>query len=1397
MSKIFYAQENIRNKFKDYTSQKIREQLVNLYALTDDVQESENIISTLYSTANNSWGTEITLEQSDNKPYTYCIYNNGQIGNAPKDKYFVLTDNYYFADSPTNSTRWYTLDEMAQKPVSVSPSNVQPDIFSKTTGEKVPAYQHTDKQGITKYLIRKDKLENQDNFKWLTYDEVEDTEYSFEEIYKPLHFVNVGTDTATVQLELYGTNDGGIQNNDHVYEYSFDGFTWQQFELNIPVGLTPDDRITVKGPTINCNDILYIRTHNDHDYLNTYSNLHFILSGDIKAYGNILSLSHKNDFFNPHINDAQIRLLNLFEDCTTLQRSPIIPETDCTDYMCDHMFYNCGNLSEIHCYIPLYSNIYKVQFRHNEWMFGVPESCRLFCYSKEQMPSHTNLYFIKPLSLRAVNGNCKIIFKNTVSTQGVEGTPLSEKEYWYTKSCTFRNDLYWIKYNIGDIIELKDGETVYFKGHKSAVTTSSSYMQFEITGDQNAYIIAGGNTSSLLSEDENTFSTMKAYNNVGTNIFRKLFASCTNLKIAPELPVENVRQHCYGSMFMGCTSLINMPVLYANEMITGAYQYMFSGCTSLTEIQPLLAFKLNNTCYRGMFSHCTSLTRAPELSATELSKQCYESMFNGCISLASIPELRFTTAAESCCASMFNNCVAIDIVNQNDEFTLKPTKLYNKSYYKMFAGCKKLSKAPEICAIELDDACCASMFNGCTSLISAPTLLAIKLALGCYTTMFEGCISLNYIECLSEIDCTSGDYTTNWLRGVAETGIFKCKNMNHWLDNSDNGIPHGWITTEIETSFYIENLDPTNTKVSLKQYGTSQRTFEYSFDDAHWLPYTIGENLPLSYNGRIYFRGNERTYSSQDSNNYIYFICDGKQYVIGGNINSLITENKNKYKSILYDDTHKYLCYNMFAGNQGLFDASKLKLPGVAVDYCYNQMFKNCTGLVGLPALPSLSLGKSCYESMFDCCTSVTDPMSVLPASNFINDTSVDSYKCMFHACTSLLKTPKILLRDITDHKTCQGMFTGCNSLNEIHCYTTAQNENDCLGMFASTPTENVNFYGTNSVGEYNNDYDYTITNVTWPNVLNDNWNKKFYCRFCDRRIGSTDVGFYTFIAAGSETKILVKTSALVNSPETLTYNYFNLFAYEPEAFKILYVTSPYTSEYNNSNLLISKVDPTGVYIKNNGSINISINTFDYLVDTTNLTTYNIVGKAKYWHDAPKSDSQWVCGFKTYNYDSTNDTSIFTTDTVLLPSTYEGDVLGSRPYADITTGTSGSDILDRLNKSVHIIYPTKHTSITGYTETTIEDIDTTSYPCTINQNMGLENKKFTRFKVNNRLFTYISVPNDVTASRTGVIVTPLRYFPINPYTLPKDLYNFDSMTKQITWNTTWNFYGLFENVSLR
>lgn len=219
MSKIFYAQENIRNKFKDYTSPKMREQLVNLYALTDDVQESENIISTLYSTANNSWGTEITLEQSDNKPYTCCIYNNGQIGNVPKDKYFVLTDNYYFADSPTNSTRWYTLDEMAQKSVSVSPSNIQPDIFSKTTGEKVPAYQYTDKQGNTKYLIRKDKLENEANFRWLTYDEVENTEYSFEEIYKPLHFVNIGTGAATVQLEMSGCRlESSVIQDDSLYK---------------------------------------------------------------------------------------------------------------------------------------------------------------------------------------------------------------------------------------------------------------------------------------------------------------------------------------------------------------------------------------------------------------------------------------------------------------------------------------------------------------------------------------------------------------------------------------------------------------------------------------------------------------------------------------------------------------------------------------------------------------------------------------------------------------------------------------------------------------------------------------------------------------------------------------------------------------------------------------------------------------------------------------------------------------------------------------------------------------------------------------------------------------------------------------------------------------------------
>lgn len=116
--------------------------------------------------------------------------------------------------------------------------------------------------------------------------------------------------------------------------------------------------------------------------------------------------------------------------------------------------------------------------------------------------------------------------------------------------------------------------------------------------------------------------------------YLELFANCTNLTSAPELPAMTLAMFCYQSMFENCTNLIIAPeVLPATTLVGGCYQSMFSGCISLTSAPKLPATTLDASCYAQMFSGCTSLIAAPELPATTLLSGCYDRMFNGCANL--------------------------------------------------------------------------------------------------------------------------------------------------------------------------------------------------------------------------------------------------------------------------------------------------------------------------------------------------------------------------------------------------------------------------------------------------------------------------------------------------------------------------------------------------------------------------------------------------------------------------------------------------------------------------------------------------------------------------------------------------------------------------------------------
>lgn len=161
----------------------------------------------------------------------------------------------------------------------------------------------------------------------------------------------------------------------------------------------------------------------------------------------------------------------------------------------------------------------------------------------------------------------------------------------------------------------------------------------KITGKENTdygFLISGaeiscmGNIENLLDYE---VVANGAHPIMASYCFYLLFAKCTGLISAPELPAMTLTSSCYERIFSGCTSLRIAPKLPAMTMVFKCYYLMFSGCTSLISAPPLPATTIASDCYFGMFSGCTKLENLPRLPATTLGSNCYFNMFKDCTSI--------------------------------------------------------------------------------------------------------------------------------------------------------------------------------------------------------------------------------------------------------------------------------------------------------------------------------------------------------------------------------------------------------------------------------------------------------------------------------------------------------------------------------------------------------------------------------------------------------------------------------------------------------------------------------------------------------------------------------------------------------------------------------------------
>ena len=257
--------------------------------------------------------------------------------------------------------------------------------------------------------------------------------------------------------------------------------------------------------------------------------------------------------------------------------------------------------------------------------------------------------------------------------------------------------------------------------------------------------------------------------------------------------------------------------------------------------------------------------------------------------------------------------------------------------------------------------------------------------------------------------------------------------------------------------------------VRLAQVGTPYEiSLEYSTDESHWKPYTIGETITLADSTFLLFRSGEHKNRkfSKDDENYYHFEISGP-ISAQGNIMSLLNRDFStpltKYAFFalfegctsllsapeLPATTMEYGCYfGMFSECTELTSAPELPAKALAYNcygmmfkgcsaltsapelpatemksYCYNSMFTNCTGLTSAPELPAKRLESYCYNCMFEGCTSLTSAPE-LPATYLVTE----CYHSMFNGCTSLTSAP-ILPATTLDWGCYSEMFQGCTSL--------------------------------------------------------------------------------------------------------------------------------------------------------------------------------------------------------------------------------------------------------------------------------------------------------------------------------------------------------------------------------
>ncbi|MBR4712220.1 MAG: T9SS type A sorting domain-containing protein [Paludibacteraceae bacterium] len=524
--------------------------------------------------------------------------------------------------------------------------------------------------------------------------------------------------------------------------------------------------------------------------------------------------------------------------------------------------------------------------------------------------------------------------------------------------------------NVGDKALLKGNNDMFCFAYKGGY----DYSTFVMTGK----IAASGSVMSLL-DGEGSYKRITV-----PGCFYQLFASCTSLTQAPELPATDLADQCYQMMFYNCTSLREAPELPATKLYPGCYAAMFYGCTSLKETPYLPATKFFDE-YGGDDSKFLG---------------CYASMFGKCTSLEKV-RVNFSDWGDS-------YLLRDDVYDTNTEgwfYDVKTTGTFIcPRSLPLEYGESRIPKGWAVKYIEDEGA----NYLTFTAQEAGSTFGISNFGENNPNILY----SLN--EGMSWEELKAGESVS--LVNVGDKAILRGTNFNG-ISKSTDVYTKFTMTGKIAASGSVMSLVDDKGKSTVIP---SEYCFCKLFSECASL--TQAPELPavtLS-SGAYYYMFSNCTGLSQAPKLPATDLDDAcYRGLFSG------CENLTKAPELLAT-TMASSCYSeMFKGCVSLAQAPELPATTLA-EFCYYSMFENCSKLLQAPELPAMTMYKSCYYYMFQGCSKLTQAPK-LPATTLADH----CYRRMFALCPGLTRAPELSATTLADHCYCE-MFYRSENLSEI-----------------------------------------------------------------------------------------------------------------------------------------------------------------------------------------------------------------------------------------------------------------------------------------------------------------------------------------------------------------------------